>query len=342
MKQGGTLRVWGMSVRYRTRTLVTVLALMTLACLLAGVQLTTGTFRLSVPEVLDAMFGHQIDLRTRRIVLGIRLPRVLTAILVGASLGMAGTVFQSITRNPLGSPDVIGFTTGAATGAIVQIILFNAGAYQTALAAAVAGMATALGVFLLAHQGQSAGGHRLVLIGIGVGATLSGVNTMLVVMGDLDQALAAQVWLAGSLNARSWSNVGPAALGFVVFAPVAMMQARRLTIMEMGDDMAYQLGVNVERTRLVVVVSAVGLTSVATAAAGPIAFVALAAPHLSKALTGSRTLPIFTSAVMGAALVSAADLISIAVSDQLLIPIGVATGFLGGLYLLAIVVLNRR
>ncbi|MDT9646970.1 iron chelate uptake ABC transporter family permease subunit, partial [Pseudomonas sp. JV245A] len=124
--------------------------------------------------------------------------------------------FQSISRNALGSPDVIGFTTGAASGAIVQIMLFDAGPLATSLAAVAAGLGTALLVLLLARNGHSSGGYRLVLVGIGVGASLSGLNSILLVSGNLDQAMFAQLWLAGSLNTRTWSHVLPAALGLLL------------------------------------------------------------------------------------------------------------------------------
>ncbi len=154
-------------------------------------------------DILKSVTGHGLNPTTDRIIFRVRLPRLITALFVGASLGMAGSIFQSISRNALGSPDIIGFTTGAATGAIVQIILFNSGPFETALAAVLSGIGTALIVFLLAMKGRTTGGYRLILVGIGVGAVLSGLNTVMLVAGDLDQAASAQLWLAGSLNTRT-------------------------------------------------------------------------------------------------------------------------------------------
>ncbi len=336
------IRTGRVSILLPLRVVVVSSVLVLLGLLLAALLLNTGTLRLGVADVLSGLLGDANDPRIDRVVMGIRLPRLLTAALVGASLGLGGAVFQSITRNALGSPDVIGFTTGAATGAIVHIILFNAGPFQTAVAAILFGMATALVVFLISRRGQSSGGYRLVLVGIGVGAVLSGANTLLLVMGDLDQAMAAQVWLAGSLNARTWGHVGPAALGLFLFAPVGVLHARKLVMMEMGDDMAHQLGVEVERVRLIMVIMAVGLTSVATAAAGPIAFVALAAPHLSRKLTGTPEVSLVPAALMGALLVMGADLCSQNLLGTASLPIGAMTGFLGGLYLLWLLVARGR
>ncbi|MFV0408225.1 MAG: FecCD family ABC transporter permease [Paracoccus sp. (in: a-proteobacteria)] len=307
--------------------------LLTAMLVLAVLLLATGTMALTASQVLAALGGGG-NATAEQIVRRVRLPRLLTGAFVGASLGMAGAMFQSIARNPLGSPDVIGFTTGAATGAIVQIVLFSAGPLGTALAAMLTGIATAAGVFLLSRKDGSTGGQRLVLIGIGTGAILSGLNTMLVVMGNLDRAMSAQVWLAGSLNMRTWWHVLPAALGLMLVAPVAVWHARRLTLLEMGDDIARQLGVRAERTRLVAVLAAVGLTSVATAAAGPIAFIALAAPQLVRRLTGAPEIQLLPAALMGSVLLLSADLLSQRIAGNLVLPIGLTTGLLGGIYIL--------
>ncbi|HBP2672310.1 TPA: iron chelate uptake ABC transporter family permease subunit, partial [Pseudomonas aeruginosa] len=272
----------------------------------------------------------------------VRLPRVLTACLVGAALGMAGAIFQSISRNPLGSPDVIGFTTGAASGAIVQIILFDAGPLATSLAALAAGLCTALAVVLLARRGATAGGYRLVLVGIGVGASLSGLNSLLLVTGNLDQAMYAQLWLAGSLNTRTWSHVVPAALGLLASVPLALYHGRRLEVLELGDASAAQLGVAVERVRLQMVMVAVGMTAIATAAAGPIAFIALAGPQLARRLTRSAGVPLLSGALMGAVLLLAADLLGQRLAYVANLPIGLMTGLLGGFYLLWLLLRSRR
>ncbi|EAZ60286.1 ferric enterobactin transport protein FepG, partial [Pseudomonas aeruginosa 2192] len=277
-----------------------------------------------------------------RIVQRVRLPRVLTACLVGAALGMAGAIFQSISRNPLGSPDVIGFTTGAASGAIVQIILFDAGPLATSLAALAAGLCTALAVVLLARRGATAGGYRLVLVGIGVGASLSGLNSLLLVTGNLDQAMYAQLWLAGSLNTRTWSHVVPAALGLLASVPLALYHGRRLEVLELGDASAAQLGVAVERVRLQMVMVAVGMTAIATAAAGPIAFIALAGPQLARRLTRSAGVPLLSGALMGAVLLLAADLLGQRLAYVANLPIGLMTGLLGGFYLLWLLLRSRR
>ena len=184
--------------------------------------------------------------------------------------------------------------------------------------------------------------HRLVLVGIGSGAVLTGVNTMLMVKGDLDQAMEAQIWLAGSLNGRSWAHVAPVLGGLAIFAPVLVLAARRLALMEMGADMASQLGLRPGRVRLVTVLAAVGLTSVATASTGPVAFIALAGPQIARRLTRAPGVPIATGALTGAVLLLAADLVGQWAPFALVLPIGLTTGCLGGLYLIVLLLQDDR
>ena len=336
------LRIGGFSIQWRMRALIICSLLLLTALILGIVHIGTGTMSFTPSEIIKSLLGDGASPTTDRIIMRVRLPRLVTALFVGASLGMAGSIFQSISRNALGSPDIIGFTTGAATGAIVQIILFNAGPFETAFAAVLSGIGTALIVFLLSMKGRTTGGYRLILVGIGIGAVLSGVNTVLLVVGDLDQAASAQLWLAGSLNTRTWSHAIPAILGFVIVVPIAIYHAQRINLLEMGDDAASQLGVPVETTRLVMVLAAVGLTSVATAAAGPIAFIALAAPQLVRRLTRTSGVPLLASALMGAVLLVGADLVSQHFPLNVKMPIGLTTGLLGGVYLLWVLARNRR
>ncbi|WP_428927778.1 FecCD family ABC transporter permease [Marinibacterium sp. SX1] len=340
------LRRGGISLLWRPRSLRVCLVLGLALLGLAIVLLGTGTIRLSPAQVLAGLLGDPGEPMITRVIQRLRLPRVLTALLVGAALGLAGAAFQSLSRNALGSPDVIGFTTGAATGAITAIILFQATPLQTALAAILSGMGTALAVLLLARRGggdtAAGGGYRLILVGIGAGAILGGVNTGLMLKGGLDQVMAAQVWLAGSLNGRSWAHVWPALAGLVVFAPILLAQSRRLSLLEMGADTARQLGVRVGATRLWVVLAAVGLTSVATAATGPVAFIALAGPQIARRLTRAPGVPMVAGAMTGALLLMAADLLGQAAPLALNLPVGLTTGFLGGLYLIVVLLGDGR
>lgn len=328
------IRFGSFSMQWQVRVILVCCLLALVGIALCLIHIGTGTLNFTPSQVLHSLIGNSNNPTADRVISHIRLPRLVTALFVGSALGMAGSIFQSISRNALGSPDIIGFTTGAATGAIVQIILFNAGPMETSLAAVLSGIGTAIIVFLLSIKKRSTGGYRLILIGIGVGAVLSGVNTVLLVAGDLDQAASAQLWLAGSLNTRTWAHAISAVVGFVVITPVTLFYVRRVNLLEMGDDAASQLGISIERTRLIMVIAAVGLTAIATAAAGPIAFIALAAPQLVRRLTGSPELPLISGAMMGAVLLLSADLVSQHIPFSIKMPIGLTTGLLGGGYLL--------
>lgn len=315
------------------RTALLALALCLAAAALAVYSVASGTINYSLAEVTSALALRGED-KTELVIWSIRLPRAVAAIAVGMALGAAGSVFQSISRNALGSPDVIGFTTGAATGAVLQIVLYNKGAAATALSAVAFGVVTAVIVYLLSRNRGSTGGYRLVLIGIGVSAMLSALNTLLLAWGDLDLAVKARIWLSGSLNAREWNDVYPALFALVICLPMLIYYSRPLNILEMGDDQAKQLGVNTERLRLIVMILGVLLTSVAVAAAGPITFIALAAPQIVSRITGAARVQVVCSGLFGAVLLLAADMISRNLPTSYAVPVGLTTGVIGGFYLL--------
>ncbi|WP_368869605.1 FecCD family ABC transporter permease [Proteus terrae] len=309
---------------------------------LAFFALTTGKFPIEFSTLIDIVVGQSEGGIKEKIVMDIRLPRLLTAMGVGAALGISGAIFQSISRNVLGSPDVIGFTTGAATGALLQIIIFNGTVVDIAISTLIGGMATALIVYLLSLKNGVMSGYTMILIGIGVGAILHAFNGLLLVKGNIDNAIMANLWLAGSLNARTWQHVYPTFVGLLILVPLIIFYAKSLTLMEMGDDMAQQLGVHVGRVRWVMIFSAVLLASLATASAGPIAFVALAAPQLVIRLSHSGKLPIVGSALMGALLLLSADVLSQSLPINIMMPVGLMTGVIGGLYLLWLLTRKQR
>ncbi|ENM5770749.1 iron chelate uptake ABC transporter family permease subunit [Vibrio mimicus] len=322
-----------LSVRYSAVSIRWLLLLTLLVVLLAAYALTIGRYTISMPDLWQVFIGQGSAVQ-ERIVWNIRLPRIVTAVFVGAALGVSGGIFQSVSRNALGSPDVIGFTTGAATGAIAQIVLFEQGPVQVALAAIVGGIVTAVAVYWFSRKAGVVGGYRLILTGIGIGSVLSALNGLMLVKGNIDNAVTANLWLAGSLHARTWSHAIPVMVGVVVLVPIIMLLTRQLSMMAMGDDLATQLGIRVERVRLVMLLTAVILAAIATGSAGPIAFIALAAPQLIIRLLRISQLPVYGSAVMGALLMAVADLVTQLQPLNLTLPIGRMTGIVGGLYLI--------
>ncbi|MCW7942932.1 membrane protein [Streptomyces hygroscopicus] len=330
----------GLSVRLDPRALA-VVALLVAAALAASILLIgTGDFSIPAGDVLRTLAGYG-DPRQEFIVTELRLPRVLVGLLVGASLGLGGALFQSISRNPLGSPDVLGLGQGSTAGALVVIVLFSGSATEVALGALAGGLATGLAIYLLAWK-QGVHGYRLVLVGIGVSAVVTAANGYLLTKADIVDAARAVVWMTGSLGGRDWDQVWPLLVLCAALLPLVLGNARGLRMTEMGDDVSYALGVRVERVRLLLMVSAVMLTAGATAAAGPVGFVALTAPQLARRLTRAPGPNLVPSMVMGATLLIVADWASQRAfgADQL--PVGVVTGVLGGLYLLWLLVTERR
>lgn len=329
-----------LSGRLDVRTVV-VLTVLGLAAIGVGlVALGVGDYAVSVPDVVRALVGETTSV-VRMVVVDWRLPRVLLALLLGAALGVSGAIFQSMTRNPLGSPDIIGFNTGAYTGALVVILLLGGSYYDIAAGAMVGGLATAGLVYVLAFRG-GVQGFRLIIVGIGISAVLSSVNTWLIIKADLELAMSAATWGAGSLNGLSWAQVGPVVAILAVLLPVLVVLSRRTGILEMGDDAAQALGVRTEPTRLVMLVVGVALTALVTAAAGPIAFISLAAPQLARRLTRSPSVAMAPSAVLGALLLVVSDLAAQRVFAPTQLPVGVVTVSIGGCYLVWLLAREAR
>lgn len=326
------------SFRTPSRAVVITGLLVVLALVTAVISLGLGELRVSAVDVVRTLFGHtRPDLET--VIVQWRLPRVLLALTLGAGLGLGGAVFQSLTRNPLGSPDVIGFDAGAHAAAVVSIVAVGGAAFVIPSAIA-GGVVTALTVYLLAYR-RGVQGFRLIVVGIGVTALLGSLTSYLIQQADLRTAQLAAVWGAGSLNGLDWDDARHAlAVTAVLLIPMFWL-VRGLKTLELGDDAAAALGIPVERTRLALVVVGVSLTAVATALAGPIPFVALVAPQLARRLTGAPGAQPVAAAVMGALLLITCDTVAVHVPSPML-PVGLMTVMLGGGYLLWLLVTQSR
>jgi iron complex transport system permease protein len=327
---GPVVRTERVSVRVRTRAVTATVALLAAALLLGALAMTLGDYQLSLGQVIGALTGSGSQAQ-QYVVLGLRAPRVVLALVVGVALGVAGAVFQSLARNNLASPDLLGFTTGAASGALVAIVLVGGGPAGTTVGAIVGTLVTALVVQAL--LGGAVGGYRLVLVGIGVNAVLAALNNFLILRTDLSTAVAAQSWLVGTLNGRGWTEVLAVLVALLLLVPVAAAGSRRLDLLGMGDDVARGLGVAVERTRVATLLVGVALVGVATAAVGPIAFVALAAPQLARRVAGTTGPGMLASGLMGAVLLLAGDVLAQRLAAPTQFPAGTMTAAVGGLYL---------
>ncbi|MFB9375448.1 FecCD family ABC transporter permease [Kineococcus gynurae] len=326
---GGRGRV---SVRVEGRTVGVCAALLVALLGVVSLLLSTGDYPLSIPEVLRTLIG-QGERASEFIVLGLRLPRVVVGALCGVALGVAGAIFQQVTRNPLGSPDIIGFTTGAVTGALVVLLVLERTGLAVALGAVAGGFVNALLVYVLAVRGGGLQGYRLILVGIGLTAVLSALNNYLLTRAQLEQAQAAQVWITGSLNGRGWEQALPLAVGLALLLPVALAMGRPLTMLDLGDDAARALGVRVDLTRGLVLLVGVALTALAALAAGPISFVALTAPQIARRLTRSVGSGLVAAGLTGAVLLLLSDFAAQRLFAPTQLPVGVVTGAVGGLYL---------
>ncbi len=319
-----------LGLRIDLRSIVVCVALAVAVIVLALVALATGSYQLSVGQVVSALTGGEAGL-IHEIVVEWRLPRMTATVVFGAALGVSGAMFQSLTRNPLASPDVIGFDSGSYTGALIVIMLIDGGYLEVAGGALLGGIATAMLVYVLAWR-RGVQGFRLIVVGIGVSAMLTSVNTWMMLRADLEVAMSAAAWGAGSLNAVSWDQV---ALGGALIAALLMLAgvlSRPMRQMELGDDTAASKGVRIADARLGLIVVGVALTATVTAASGPIAFIALAAPQIARRLGRTAGITLAPAALAGALLLGAADFVAQHIAPTPL-PVGLITVMIGGGYL---------
>ncbi|MCX6397368.1 MAG: iron chelate uptake ABC transporter family permease subunit [Propionibacteriales bacterium] len=306
-----------------------------------------GDFPIPLADSLAVLAGAG-DPAHRFVITELRMPRAAVALVVGASLGLAGALFQTFARNPLASPDVLGITDGASVGAVFVIVSgSSAGVLATGIsalgvaAAALAGaLLTAAALYLFAWR-RGIDGTRFVLIGVGLGAVMTaGVSWMLSKAAIYDLP-AAFTWLAGSLAGRGWHEVTPALYALAVLGPVAIVLSQTLRVLQLGDDSARGLGVRLQVAQLSILLVAVCLTAFAVSAAGPIDFVAFVVPQIALRLVGGSRPPLISSAILGALLVLLADTVSRVVLPTEL-PVGVVTAFVGAPYLLWLLTRTNR
>jgi len=270
----------------------------------------------------------------------LRLPRATLAVLAGACFGLGGVTFQTMLRNPLASPDVIGISTGASAAAVVAIVVLELQGTTVSVLAIIAALATALLIYLLSFK-DGVVGTRLILVGIGIAAMLDSVVSYVLVRAATWDLQTAMRWLTGSLNAANWDDVRLLAVAMVVAVPLLLAQAKHLDLLQLGDDAASALGVRVERTRLLAILGAVALIAFATAAAGPIAFVAFLSGPIAARLVGPGGSLMVPAALTGALLVLCADLVGQFAFDARY-PVGVVTGVLGAPYLVYLLIRTNR
>lgn len=323
----------------RPRAVAVPLVLALVAFLLVAVSTARGDYPLPLGDVVRTLLGAG-DATDRLVVVELRLPRALTGLLVGVALGASGAVTQSLARNPLASPDVLGITQGASAAAVAVIVLGLGGAVTVPLAALAGALLAATVVVLLGATG-GVQGLRIVLVGVGVGAALTSLTSYLLLRARIEEVGLAMVWLTGSLNGRGWQHVVPVGVAVALVLGLCVVLSPVLAVLRLSEDTARALGLRVPLARTVLLLAAVLLAAAATAAAGPIAFVALVAPQIALRLVRSAGPPLVTSAAVGGVLLLGADLLARTVLPVEL-PVGVVTAVLGAPYLLALLVTLAR
>jgi iron complex transport system permease protein len=323
--------------RRSTGSRLLVAALLVLA--LFSVNVLLGSYTVTVPDLLRILGGADIPGATF-IVLENKLPRAVIGVLVGAAFGLAGAVFQTMLRNPLASPDIIGISYGASAAAVTVIALFGAAGAAVSVSALVGALVVAAAIYLVSRRGGVAG-YRLILVGIGFAAVMHALVSFLITRADLRTASEAVLWLGGSLNSSTWDRATVLGLFLLVLLPAVAVLSRSLRGLELGDDTASGLGLRVEAARLGLMATAVALAAVATAAAGPVASVAFLSGPIARCLLRDR--PSLTmAALVGAVIVLAADFVAANLVPGTALPVGIVTGALGAPFLLWLLATANR
>ncbi|MEM6836673.1 MAG: iron ABC transporter permease [Cyanobacteria bacterium P01_C01_bin.120] len=336
-------RTPSISFRVDRRVPFTLVILMGLALLSLIFNVSQGEYPVPLLAVVKTILGLPANPEYAFVINTLRLPRALVALLVGMGLATAGTILQGLTRNPLAAPEIIGINSGASLVAVAFIVLFpSLPVAWLPVAAFLGGLAAAIAIYLLAwNQGSSP--VRLILVGIGLTALTGAFTNLMITFGNIFDVSQALVWLTGSVYGRSWEHLWPLVPWLIIFLPLALVCARDLDALNLGDHLAQGLGSRVEWMRSTLLLCAVALAGASVATAGTIGFVGLMAPHLARQLVGpshAGLIPI--AALTGACIVELADLAGRLIFAPIELPCGVITAVIGAPYFLWLLHRNRN
>jgi iron complex transport system permease protein len=298
-----------------------------------------GDFPISLPDLFYALTGRGTS-STNFIVYDLRLPRVVTGMLVGLCFGISGAIFQTMIRNPLATPDIIGVSTGASAAAVFAILILGLSGVAVSAFAFGGALAIAIAVYLLAYRGGMSG-YRFVLIGIGLAAVMSAVIDYQMTRATVQDAQQALIWLTGSLSGSTTSTMTTLSILAVVIIPLTLIAGGWLAGLQLGDDTAQSIGLSVQRSRLLLILLGVALAAIATAAAGPVGFVAFVSGPIARRLTGGTGTALIPAGLVGALVVSGADF----AGQHLLpvqLPVGILTAVIGAPYLIFLLIRSNR
>ncbi|MEH1779543.1 iron ABC transporter permease [Nostoc sp.] len=338
------IRSQAISFRIDRRVPVVLLCLTVAIAVAMVMNVGRGEYPISPLDIVKTILGLDTGNPDHLFVIqNLRLPRTLVAFLVGVALAISGTIFQGLTRNPLADPGIIGINAGASLAAVTVIVLFpSAPIYTLPLSAFAGALLMAVLIYSLAwNQGSSP--ILLILMGIGLSAIASAINSLMITFGDIYDVSNALVWLAGSVYGRTWEQVFSLLSWLIVFVPMALTLARHLNALNLGDDVAKSLGSQVEWQRGLLILVGVALAGAGVATAGNIGFVGLIAPHLGRQLVGATHESLIpTSALLGGVIVVMADLLGRTLFAPIELPCGVVTAAVGAPYFLYLLIRNRK
>lgn len=330
------------SIRLHPRAPRVVVVLLILLLIALVWDIGSGYYTISPQRVLAVLGGD--GTAGERLILGQqRLPRALIGLLVGAGLAVSGTVLQGISYNPLAAPEIVGVSAGANLGVVMSGVLIPGLSYGFVWLAALVGASIAIiVVYSLSWNGGSSP-SRLILVGIGISIAGQAVVMGIIASQPVYQAGNAVVFMTGSIYGLSWKQFTPLLPAVVVLLAATMAQSRYLDSLQMGEDVARGLGVRVGRRQGLLLVLCVALAAVSVAVAGPVAFVGLMAPHISRFLVGNShagLLPV--AALVGALLVTTADTIGRTAFAPIEVPVGIVTALVGVPYFLYLLVNGQK
>jgi iron complex transport system permease protein len=326
--------------RRRRRSLLVSTVVAALVVVLLLVTLTMGSVRLSARQVVLSLVGAMDSEAVNFVVLGLQWPQAKSAVATGMALGVAGTLFQHLLRNPLASPDFVGVSSGASVAAVAGIVLYDFDGLGIPMLALLGALVSSALMYLLAWR-DGINGYRFILIGIGVSAFMYGITGYLLTRSTLHNAREAMHWLTGSVGQSGDTEVNVLLVALALLVPLSVVVRRLLRSLELGDDTARTLGTRAEVARLTLILVAVILTGLATAVAGPLAFVALIAGPVADRLLGPAAGGLLAAAGVGATLVLASDYVALNLLPTEL-PTGVVTGAVGAPYLLWLLATSNK
>lgn len=326
---------------------IDVLAALLLLVVLTGLTLyaaSVGSYTTSMAQLWQSLFAADQTALPGNVLWQLRLPRILLAILGGAAMALAGVLMQSLTRNPLAAPGLVGVEAGASVTMLLILVLWPQALPLPLypLAALLGGLAVALFIVALSWRGGIAP-LRLILVGVGLTAMLGAVADLLITYGNIDRVESALMWLGGSLHRSDWPQVHSLLIWLLVAGLPLLFCHRQLNLLQLGEGVALSRGLNAPVIMLLLLLCSVTLTAATVANIGVMTFVGLVAPHLARQLCGDRhgaLLPL--SALFGAVLVLLGDTLGRALLPPLQLPAGLVVAIIGAPYLLVLLARQRN